>query len=147
MLNAGPQHETIILDDPDADRPTIAIGRVATVELTMQVHVFGEWHRRTPDLRETACGVPIRPGEEILRREILTEDGAPGWPAGLLCRVCFTAHETQKARKADHATREAVVAEAQRWLDEAPQRVEKMERRAWEASERHRLSRQPKKEK
>lgn len=65
------------------------VGRVRTEELTMQVLAFGCWHRRTPDLLTTACGVPFHSQFSPLRREELTEP---------LCRECFTTFEINKAK-------------------------------------------------
>ena len=63
-------------------------GRVATAELTMQVMVMGEWHRRTPDLKSTACGVPYHSQYAPTRREELCNP---------LCHACFTDYELSVA--------------------------------------------------
>lgn len=82
-------YETLVVDDPDAPgMPTLP--RVSTEELTMHVHVDGEWHRRMPDLSETSCGRPFHSQFSTPRREELT---------GALCETCFTPRERQRAQE------------------------------------------------
>jgi hypothetical protein len=64
--------------------------RRPTEELTMQVNVSGAWHRRTPDLKTTACGEAFHAQFAAVRREALH---------GALCRVCFTSYELGQAEK------------------------------------------------
>lgn len=103
--------ETVVVDDPDApdvhDVDAIAIPRVTTAELTMHVHVLGQWHRQTPDLVETSCGVPFDTMFTSKRREVLTERETNGAPAGRLCPLCFTSHEIRRAIAADLAALKA----------------------------------------
>ena len=70
-----------------AERPVIARTRTDGA-LTMQVLTMGVWHRRTPDLSHTACGVPIQTQFSPLRREELSDP---------LCPECFTTYEHQRA--------------------------------------------------
>ena len=89
--------DTEVTDEP----PPIAIGRVSTADLTMQIKVagIGGWHRRTPDLSETACGVPFHSQFGVPRREQLTmADGG-------LCDQCHTEHEMRRAAENDERTR------------------------------------------
>jgi hypothetical protein len=99
--------DTLVVDEPDAP---IAIGRVSTGDLTMQVRIAnaGGWHRRTPDLSETACGVPFHSEFGNLRREQLTmEDGG-------LCAECHTGHELMRAAQNDRAAQLAAEMEQRR---------------------------------
>lgn len=121
--------DTLVVDDPDAEAAP-AIGRVATAELTMQILVLGQWHRRTPDLNETACGVPVRLVETPMRREVLTFRAVQGQPAADLCPECFTAHEARRAIENDLEALKAEETADQKWLDEAPQRAAAREQRA-----------------
>ncbi len=94
----APSHyeDTIVVDVDVPDRPDAFIPprpRTATAELTMQVHVNGEWHRRVPDLSTTSCDKPIHSQFDSVRRESLI---------GKLCRVCFTPHELRLSVKANH---------------------------------------------
>ena len=57
--------------------------------LTMQVYCEGEWHRRTPDLANTACALLIDSQRCPARREELCEP---------LCSICFTAFEKSQAK-------------------------------------------------
>ena len=136
MLDAASAlaYDTEVVDDPDAPSPfglftpasapsSPAIGRVPTEELTMQVLVLGQWHRRTPDLAETACGVPVRLVETPPRREVLTYQG------GDLCETCFTPHERARARRADLEAQAAAEAEDRRWHEQADQRATDRARR------------------
>lgn len=73
--------DTIIVDVPE-ERPSRR-----REELTMQVHHDdGAWHRRTPDLSMTACGLPLQRLGQALRVE--TYGGHQP-----LCRTCFTPFE------------------------------------------------------
>lgn len=74
----------------DVDDPPIARSRVPTAELTMQVYVDGAYHRRTPDLATTACGLPVHSEFTNARREELTH------PLSRECG-CFTPFELSKA--------------------------------------------------
>ncbi len=79
----------------DAELRLIARPRVATKELTMQVLVEGAYHRRTPDLDLTACGLHrIHSGFCPLRREVLEH------PLSRDCG-CFTPYELTKADEAE----------------------------------------------
>lgn len=90
--------DTEVIDDPETpEMPRIAIGRVVTAELTMQVLLLGNWHRRLPDADETSCGVPFRVMTTPPRREVLTHRDGP------LCLDCFTGHEMRKAESNDRA--------------------------------------------
>lgn len=124
MVHALALEETIVVDDPDVPHvPAPAaielpvLGRVSTAELTMQVHVRGEWHRRTPDLKETACGVPFHGEFSRTRREVLT------LLDGDLCHACFTPHEMLRAMQADAEALAAAEAEQQRREEEAAKRA------------------------
>ena len=93
MFDAAPILDTYVTDDPDAERTeTISIPRVATAELTMQVAVLGVWHRRTPDLSSTACGILYHSQFAPTRREELCNP---------LCHECFTKHERSMADARD----------------------------------------------
>jgi hypothetical protein len=124
--------ETLVVDDPDA-ATAAAIGRVTTAELTMQILVLGQWHRRTPDLAETSCGVPVRMVETPMRREVLTFRATQGQPPGDLCPECFTGHEIKRAIEHDLTLLKAEEAAAQKWMDEAPQRADEREQREAQA--------------
>ncbi len=50
----------------------------------MQIYVNGAWHRRTPDLKTTACG-------EVFHSQFAK--ARPESCVGEMCRVCFTAYE------------------------------------------------------
>lgn len=121
--------DTLVVDDPDAT-PTPSFGRVTTAELTMQILVMGQWHRRTPDLEESSCGVPVRMVETPMRREALTFRASQGSPAADLCPLCFTAHEIKRAIENDMRSLKAEQAETQKWLDEAPARADERDARA-----------------
>lgn len=94
MVRALADLDTLVIDDPGVSRPVVVRTR-ADGALTMQVMTLGEWHRRTPDLSHTACGVPIPTQYSPLRREALTEP---------LCSECFTKFELSRA--AERAKRE-----------------------------------------
>lgn len=123
--------DKVVADDPDdpgsiapsVEVAQVARGRVPTAELTMQVLTEGFWHRRTPDLTETACGLPLRMVTTPPRREELT------LRHGKLCELCFTEHERAKAYRLDREAEEAAAAEDQRWLDGAPLRAEQRAKR------------------
>jgi hypothetical protein len=75
----------------DVEEPPSRPSRPRTVTggaLTMQVRIEGHWHRRTPDLITTACGLPIATQYSPLRRELLADP---------LCAECFTPFERRKA--------------------------------------------------
>ncbi len=81
---------------------------VAAVDELMHVYVDGQWHRRTPDLRATACGVLFHGGYCSLRREELK---------GPLCPVCFTPFEIAKAvERADIERREHEELHSGEWV-------------------------------
>lgn len=82
MATTAYEPDTIVIEMPE-DRPS----RRLHAELTMQVHHDdGNWHRRTPDLSMTACGLPLARLGQALRVE--TYGGHQP-----LCRVCFTPFE------------------------------------------------------
>ncbi len=58
-------------------------------ERSVQILLLGLWHRRTPDLAHTACGVPFHAEFTPIRRETLY---------GNLCGVCFTDYERGRAK-------------------------------------------------
>jgi hypothetical protein len=66
--------------NPSFTRPRTA----ADGALTMHVMVNGHWHRRTPDMGSTACGILYHAQFAPVRREELSQP---------MCRGCFTAHE------------------------------------------------------
>jgi hypothetical protein len=85
MHDGAHSFDTYVVDVDDLDeQPSIAVGRVSTAELTMQVAVMGVWHRRTPDLSSTACGILYHSQYAPTRREELCTP---------LCRECFTQFE------------------------------------------------------
>lgn len=88
--------DTEVIEEPE---PPIAIGRVSTEDLTVQVFLLGEWHRKIVDLNETSCEVPFHPREKT-RREQLTHS------EGRLCGVCFTPRELRRATENDNRTAE-----------------------------------------
>lgn len=90
MFDSAQHHDIEIIDDPDEPRPFSQTP--ADEELTMQVYVIGVWHRRTPDLRTTACGIPFHSQFATTRREALAND---------LCDTCFTRFELDKAAEAN----------------------------------------------
>ncbi len=139
--------DTIVFDDPDIPDalPTVARSRVSTAELTMHVLVLSQWHRRTPDLRETACGVATPLGS-MLRREALTEMTVDDRPAGKLCLDCFTPHERVRAAKADQDARDKSEAEHEQWLAESDVRVQERNKRHDEITARLRAVRDTKKQ-
>lgn len=122
--------ETIVIDDPDAELalPAIAkpntvelaapaMGRVPTAELTVHVQVNGQWHRRTPDLKETACGEEYNGEFSRTRREALT------LLDGDMCERCFTPHELLRAMQADAEATDLAEAQQQRRDEEAAKRA------------------------
>lgn len=105
----------------DVEGPApIAIGRVSTEDLVAHIIVMGQRHRRTPDLSETACGVPIHSEYVVPLREQLTcKDGG-------LCTGeggCFTAHEVRRARENDAAADAAAEADEQKRRRESEERL------------------------
>lgn len=80
--------DTIVVDVDDGP----SFGRVSTEDLTMQILVMGKWHRRTPDLKTTACGVPFHSQFSPTRREELCNP---------LCGDCFTDYEKSVANVRD----------------------------------------------
>lgn len=91
MHDAVPYYYDTSADDSD-EQPTIALPRVSTSELTMQVAVLGRWHRRTPDLSATACGILYHSQFAPTRREEL---------CGALCSDCFTKFELSLGKERD----------------------------------------------
>lgn len=87
-------HDALKRYDPDYSEPAAEMpvrSRTSTDgALTMQVLTDGAYHRRTPNLSHTACGLVIQTQYSPLRREEL---------AGMLCRSCFTAFELAIADK------------------------------------------------
>jgi hypothetical protein len=73
----------------------IAISRRATKEVIVHVIVDGLWHRRSPGLGTTACGLPFHSQFSKVRPEQLVH------PMSRDCR-CFTDHELAIA-DANHA--------------------------------------------
>jgi hypothetical protein len=134
LLGEAYQHaeDTEVIDDPEAPphrrlfppaTPRPVVGRVPTEELTMQVLVKGEWHRRMPEpVFETSCGQLFRFTETSTRREVLT------YRDGKLCEICFTPHERHRARQLDLEAERAAEAEDKRWLENAGQRSAERER-------------------
>lgn len=98
MFDAATAYEAYdveVVDDPDDPTPRIAVGRVVTEELTMQVKLCGVWHRRLPDADRSACDVPFKAFGTECRREVLTNrDGG-------LCTDCFTRVELEHATAND----------------------------------------------
>ncbi len=80
----------------DVAEPT-AIRRRADTELTMQVLTGAAWHRRTPDLATTACGMPFHSSFTPVRRES---------HVGPLCGECFTAFERAHSELLEKISRE-----------------------------------------
>ena len=79
--------DTLVVDDPD-EQPSPARARVSTEDLVAQVNVMGKWHRRTPDLGATACGILYHSQFAPTRREELCNP---------LCDMCFTPYELSLA--------------------------------------------------
>lgn len=88
MFDSTAQHETYVIDDPDAPYTS------DEEESMRHVNVLGLWHRRTPDLACTACGIPYHAQFALTRAAVLEH-------ADLMCTDCFTTHEMRKARAAD----------------------------------------------
>jgi hypothetical protein len=91
------RHESIAYYEPDvtvsdveesSQRPS---RRRYGEELTMQVYVEGRWHRRTPDLKTTACGKPYHAQFCNPRRESYQGDICRGDEDGR--NACFTPYE------------------------------------------------------
>lgn len=113
--------DTEVIDEPEPARP--AIGRVPTGDLVAQVLVLGQWHRRTPDLLETACGVPVPVMTSPTRREVLS------YCEGDLCGECFTGHERARARRNDLEQTRIAEEEDRKWLAEASDRARQRAKR------------------
>ncbi len=90
-LDAARSIETYVVDDPDAPA-VVPRSRAITEELIVHVQVQGMWHRRTPTLAETSCGISYHGQFSALRRQELV---------GRLCPVCFTKHELAIAAAAN----------------------------------------------
>jgi hypothetical protein len=115
------EHDTFVVDMDDIDdQPEIALPRVATEDLTMQVFLLGEWHRKIADLSETACEVPFRLSSERTRREQLTNAEGP------LCPACFTPRERGRATENDQRAKDE--AERQRQRDDIDTRFRALPR-------------------
>lgn len=69
--------DTVIADEP-APEPLARPRTVTDGALTMQVYTMGKWHRRTPDLSHTACGLRIDSQRCPVRREELSGDLCAG---------------------------------------------------------------------
>jgi hypothetical protein len=65
----------------------------------MHVQHEGEWHRRTPNLRTTACGELYHSQFCPTRREELIHP---------MCRLCFTPYELSEADKLETAKRQLI---------------------------------------
>lgn len=93
MLDLAHTYDTFVIDDPDAPQASTA----DEDEHMRHVQVMGVWHRRTPDLRTTACGIPYH-SQFCPTREAKLEDAEHmcSGPEG-----CFTNHEVRKAVEAD----------------------------------------------
>lgn len=88
MHDAAYARDTFILDLEDLPSSP----RVQTEDLTMHVHIDGTWHRRTPDLKSSACAKPLDSERSAVRRDVL---------AGDLCPDCFTRFELELAAAAN----------------------------------------------
>jgi hypothetical protein len=86
--------ETVVVDVPE-ERPSRP--RTVTGELTVQILTGGCWHRRTPDLRTTACGQTFHAQFTPTRLES---------HVGPLCTECFTAYEQDQSARIFKAERE-----------------------------------------
>lgn len=80
--------ETRIVDVDDWHPPTVS--RRKTTEVIMHVLVGGLWHRRSPELGETACGQSYHSEYSPVRPEQLRH------PMSRACD-CFTRKELAKA--------------------------------------------------
>lgn len=90
---AGYEADTVVADAELA--PPIAKPRTVTDgALTMQVYTMGKWHRRTPDLSHTACGIQIDGQRCPVRREELSGDLCIGTEE---TDPCFTGYELSLA--------------------------------------------------
>lgn len=78
--------------EPDTVIVDLALPRVATEDLTMQVLVNGSYHRRLPNLSATACGTRYHAQFAPTRREQLRHP---------LCSTCHTPLELALADKAE----------------------------------------------
>lgn len=92
--------DTVVVD---VERPTTRTKptspRAHPEELTMQVLADGAWHRRTPDLKTTACGMPLHSQFSPVRREELRH------PLSRACG-CFTSFELARADQLEAADRD-----------------------------------------
>ncbi len=79
-------HDRVPSYDPDVVVVDVVGPRPRTItsELTMQILTMGAWHRRTPDLAFTSCGLAYHAQFAPVRRES---------HAGPLCTICFTDFE------------------------------------------------------
>lgn len=112
-------YDTFVTDDPDDPAPLPTFGRVSTEDLVAHIIVLGQRHRRTPDLSETACGVPIHSEFVVPLREQLTcKDGG-------LCAECFTPHELIRAVQNDNAAAAAAEADEEKHKRESDERLAK----------------------
>jgi hypothetical protein len=93
MHDAAPRYDrNAVVDVPgEPARP-----RTLTEELTVQIMTNGTWHRRTPDLKSTACGQSFHAQFTPTRLES---------HKGPLCLVCFTPYEREKSAEIDRAER------------------------------------------
>jgi hypothetical protein len=91
--------DVVVIDIPVSTPATRAARqrRSADEELEMQVLTGGTWHRRTPDLANTACGQRIASQFSPLRRHELSEP---------MCGQCFTAFELATAAARTAADRD-----------------------------------------
>ncbi len=85
MANAPHHYEfdTVIVDDQGSS----AVSDGVTVH---HILIGSIWHRRTPDLATTACGLPFHSAYSPLRRESLV---------GPICPVCFTPYELAQSER------------------------------------------------
>jgi hypothetical protein len=98
MAEAAYEPDTIVVDVED---PAHQPRRRPSSELTMQVrHDDGKWHRRMPDLSETACGLPLYRLGQQLRIESLAEN---------LCEECFTKRERERSAVINAKAREGAL--------------------------------------
>lgn len=126
-------YDVLVIEEGRAEeRPTIAVSRTPTEEMTMQVYVQAEWHRRTPDGMNCACGPRIPTDMLFIRREILSEREIDGRPSGKLCVECFTAFERWRASEYDKQAREDERRQVEEWEADARRRMEESDRRITE---------------
>lgn len=96
--------DTEVVDEPS---PPIAIGREPTEDLTMQVFLVGQWHRKMADINETACEVPFTNSFRTRREQLTHADGG-------LCSFCFTPRERRRASENDKRAHEETERRARR---------------------------------